>query len=166
MEAEAQSLGLSLSVPSVQQVAKENPNIVPSRYIREDVESPASAKSCSAANVPVIDMQKLLSEESEEFQKLHLACRDWGFFHLINHGVNTSLVEKAKREVEEFFNLPLEEKRKCGQVEGDTDGFGQLFVVSEEQKLDWADVFYLKTRPTNIRSPQLFPKLPEAFRYM
>ncbi|XP_031132289.1 codeine O-demethylase-like [Ipomoea triloba] len=166
MEADAQTLGLSLPVPSVQQLVKDNPNAVPSRYIRDGVESPASAKSLTAVNnVPVIDMQKLVSEDSEEFQKLHLACKDWGFFHLINHGVNGSLVEEVKREIKGFFNLPLEEKQsKYGQAEGDTDGFGQLFVVSEEQKLDWADMFYLKTLPANIRSPNVFPKLPEAFR--
>ncbi|XP_019162038.1 PREDICTED: protein SRG1-like [Ipomoea nil] len=164
MEADAQTLGLSLPVPSVQQLVKDNPNVVPRRYIRDGVESPASEKSIATVNVPVIDMQKLLSEDSEEFQKLHLACKDWGFFHLINHGVNCSLVEEVKRGIQGFFNLPLEEKQRYGQAEGDTDGFGQLFVVSEEQKLDWADMFYLKTLPTNIRSPNLFPKLPEAFR--
>lgn len=173
MRAEAQTVGVSLPVPSVQQLAKENPAVVPSRYVREDIKSPeaSSPKPCSATDVPVIDMQKLLSEqsagESSELQKLHCACKDWGFFQLINHGVSSSLVEKAKHEVQEFFNLPLEEKEsKYGQVEGEKEGFGQHFVVSDEQKLDWADMFYIKTLPTHIRSPKLFPKLPEAFRLL
>ncbi|WMV15687.1 hypothetical protein MTR67_009072 [Solanum verrucosum] len=63
-----------------------------------------------------------------------------------------------KHETQKFFDLPLEEKKKSEQSSGDTDGFGQLFVVSDEQKLDWADLFYLKTSPTYLRKP-IFSKL-------
>lgn len=70
-----------------------------------------------------------------------------------------------KSEIQEFFNLPLEEKAKFEQLAGDTDGFGQLFVVSDEQKLDWADMFCLKTSPTHLRRP-IFSKLSLPFRYV
>ncbi|XP_019162035.1 PREDICTED: protein SRG1-like [Ipomoea nil] len=168
VKTDTQRLGASLPVPSVQQMAKENPAVIPSRYVREGGkgESPAPAEPCSASDVPVIDLQKLLSEEwgDSELQKLHFACKDWGFFQLINHGVESSLIEKAKHEVQNLFNLPLEEKKKYEKVAGEAQGFGQLFVVSEEQKLDWADLFYLRTLPPHIRSPHLFPILPEVFR--
>ncbi|KAI3821334.1 hypothetical protein L1987_08900 [Smallanthus sonchifolius] len=84
-------------------------------------------------------MERLASEDSvnDELEKLHLACKDWGFFQIINHGVSCSLVER---------------------------GFGQAFVVSGEQKLDWADIFFLVTLPHHIRKPHLFPNLPLPFR--
>ncbi|KAF3956511.1 hypothetical protein CMV_018366 [Castanea mollissima] len=50
------------------------------------------------------------------------------------------------------------------QQTGDIEGFGQVFVVSEEQKLDWADLFYMITLPVHLRKPHLFPKLPLPFR--
>nr|GLL30294.1 protein SRG1-like [Ipomoea trifida] len=169
VKTDTERLGASLPVPSVQQMAKEKPAVIPSRYVRHEGgngESPAPAKSCSASDVPVIDMQKLLSEEwgDSELQNLHFACKDWGFFQLINHGMDSSLIERAKYEVQNLFNLPLEEKKKYEKVAGEAQGFGQLFVVSEEQKLDWADLFYLRTLPLHIRSPHIFPILPEAFR--
>ncbi|CAN4105727.1 unnamed protein product [Withania somnifera] len=68
-----------------------------------------------------------------------------------------------KHEIQELFNLPLEEKNKFEQLAGDTDGFGQHFVVSDEQKLDWADLFSLKTAPPYLRTP-LFSKLPRSLR--
>ncbi|KAJ7978982.1 2-oxoglutarate (2OG) and Fe(II)-dependent oxygenase superfamily protein [Quillaja saponaria] len=46
---------------------------------------------------------------------------------------------------------------------GDVEGFGQTFVVSEEQKLDWADMFYLITLLDHMRKPHLFPQLPLPF---
>ena len=84
---------------------------------------------------------------------------------LTNHGVISTLVEKVKVEVQEFFNLPMEEKKKFWQQPEDLQGFGQAFVVSEEQKLDWADMFYMITLPTYLRKPHLFPKLPISLRF-
>ena len=83
---------------------------------------------------------------------------------LINHGVSTSLVENVKKGIEEFFNLPNEEKKRFGQKAGEVEGFGQHFVVSEEQKLEWADMFFCITSPKEARKPHLFPKLPLPFR--
>ena len=68
--------------------------------------------------------------------------------------------------VQEFFNLPLEEKKKLWQKPGDLEGFGQLFVVSEEQKLEWADLFFINTLPSYARDPNLFPNIPQPFRYL
>ncbi|KAF7812994.1 protein SRG1-like [Senna tora] len=69
-----------------------------------------------------------------------------------------------KKGIQEFFNLPLEEKKKYWQTDGDIEGFGQAFVVSEEQKLDWSDLFYFVTLPPSLRKPHLFPKLPLPLR--
>ena len=85
---------------------------------------------------------------------------------LINHGVSISLVEKVKVGIQELFNLPMEEKKKLWQLPGDLEGFGQAFVVSEEQKLDWGDMFYMVTRPIHLRKPHLFPKIPLPFKYL
>nr|DAD37643.1 TPA_asm: hypothetical protein HUJ06_008284 [Nelumbo nucifera] len=55
----------------------------------------------------------------------------------------------------------------CPQPElepGDLEGFGQAFVLSEDQKLDWADMFYITTLPMHLRRPNLFPKLPLPLR--
>ena len=83
----------------------------------------------------------------------------------MNHGVSSSLVEKVKAEIHELFNLPIDEKKKFWQQPGDIEGFGQLFITSEEQKLDWGYGFTLTTFPTHLRKPHLFPKLPLPFRF-
>uniref|UniRef100_A0A803QF03 Fe2OG dioxygenase domain-containing protein n=1 Tax=Cannabis sativa TaxID=3483 RepID=A0A803QF03_CANSA len=66
--------------------------------------------------------------------------------------------------VEEFFNMGIDEKNKFRQQIGDLEGLGQAFVVSEDQKLDWADMFFLVTLPKHLRKPHLLPKLPLPFR--
>ncbi|KAI3842746.1 hypothetical protein MKW98_015413, partial [Papaver atlanticum] len=94
--------------------------------------------------VPIIDLQNLLSSEPElELQKLHSACKEWGFFPVVNHGVDN--LESVKSEIANFLNLPMNAKNKYGQKQGDDEGFGSRFVLSEEQKLDWGDFFYMET---------------------
>ena len=83
---------------------------------------------------------------------------------MVNHGVSSSLLDKLKTELQDFFNLPMEEKKRFWQFPGEIEGFGQAFVVSEEQKLDWGDLFFMVTQPAQLRKPHLFPKLPLPFR--
>ncbi|XVE53012.1 hypothetical protein DITRI_Ditri02bG0170500 [Diplodiscus trichospermus] len=58
----------------------------------------------------------------------------------------------------------MEEKKKYWQYPGEAEGFGQAFVVSEDQKLDWGDRFVMTTLPLPLRKPHLFPKLPLPLR--
>ncbi|XP_050231003.1 oxoglutarate-dependent flavonoid 7-O-demethylase 1-like [Mercurialis annua] len=166
MEAKITKLGSSIPVPCVQELAKESSTTVPLRYVRPHQDSPIIFDSASLPQVPVIDLQRLFSQEfmDLELNQLHHACKEWGFFQLINHEVSTSLVEKVKVEIEEFFKLPMEEKMKYWQKAGEIEGLGQAFVVSEEQKLDWGDMFYMITLPHYLRKPHLFPNLPLSFR--
>lgn len=83
---------------------------------------------------------------------------------LINHGVAHDVIEGMKANIEEFFRLPLETKKKVAQERGQLDGYGQLFVVSEDQKLDWSDVLYLKTIPPQSRNLRFWPDQPDNFR--
>ncbi|KAL3739745.1 hypothetical protein ACJRO7_021076 [Eucalyptus globulus] len=158
-------LGSSLLVPCVQELAKEAITEVPPRYVRTDQDHPFMRDDHGSLllQVPVIDMNKLSSSHEDlvesELEKLHVACRDWGFFQLINHGVSCTLVEEVKLGIQEFFKLPMEEKRKFWQ-KGDVESFGQMFVGSEEQKLDWADHFFMASHPRHLRKPHLFPMLP------
>lgn len=71
-----------------------------------------------------------------------------------------------KLEIKEFFDLPMEEKKKFWQHPGELEGFGQAFVVSEEQKLNWGDMFYVISLPTHLRKPYLFPKFPAPLRFV
>ncbi|XP_059624006.1 protein SRG1-like [Cornus florida] len=167
MEPKGARFGSSLLVPCVQELAKESLVTVPSRYVRDDQDPPLITPCTdSTRDVPIIDMENLLSGDhmEMELQKLDSACKEWGFFQVINHGVSSSTVEKLKVEVQQFFNLPIEEKKKLWQKPGEVEGFGQAFVVSEQQKLDWGDLFFLTTLPTHLRKPHLFPKLPLPLR--
>ena len=71
-----------------------------------------------------------------------------------------------KAAVEAFFELPLQEKRKYAMAENDIQGFGQVFVISEQQKLDWCDMIFLITHPPENRNFKRWPLNLPGFRYI
>lgn len=70
-----------------------------------------------------------------------------------------------KAETQDFFNLPIEKKNKYWQRPGDIEGFGQLFIASGEQKLDWGQGFTIFTLLVHLKKPCLFPELPLPFSF-
>ncbi|VAI11381.1 unnamed protein product [Triticum turgidum subsp. durum] len=130
----------SLPVPSVQaMVAATGGADVPPRYLR-----PAEAVAGdSEAHIPIIDYQRL-----------------------INHSVPDDVVEGMKASIQQFFQLPMETKKQFAMERGQLEGYGQLFVFSEDQKLDWADILYLYTQPHESRNTKLWPDQPANFRSM
>ncbi|KAK3148672.1 hypothetical protein QOZ80_3BG0297960 [Eleusine coracana subsp. coracana] len=116
------------------------------------------------AEIPIIDFQRLLMDSHEEAARLHGACQEWGFFQLINHGIPHDVVEGMKAGVEGFFQQPAETKKQFAQERGQLDGYGQLFVVSEDQKLDWADILFLNTQPPQDRNMRFWPDKPANLR--
>lgn len=86
MEPKGTLPGVSLPVPNVQELVKKQLLTVPARYIRPDQDSTViSSLPSLGPQIPVIDMARLLSQDSVhdlEVEKLHVACRDWGFFQV------------------------------------------------------------------------------------
>ncbi|XP_024026516.1 S-norcoclaurine synthase 1 [Morus notabilis] len=161
--------GGSLPVENVQALASENLKEIPSRYVRPEAEFDQVSVEDHSLEIPTIDMSKLLDEKHplsphEELARLHSACRDWGFFQLINHGVPKEVVEKMKIDTHEFFQLPLEKKKTYAQLPNSIEGYGQAFVQSEEQKLDWGDMLFLLARPVSVRNMRFWPTHPTSFR--
>ena len=71
-----------------------------------------------------------------------------------------------KAAVAAFFELPPEEKKKYAKTENEIQGYGQNFVVSEQQKLDWSDMIYLITVPPENRNFKFWPLTLPGFKYV
>ncbi|KAK3153277.1 hypothetical protein QOZ80_2BG0170150 [Eleusine coracana subsp. coracana] len=161
--------GESLPVPNVQALAQTcigSATQIPKRYIRMEEGGEEVISHNISAAIPIIDLNRLLDPQSskEESAKLGSACKQWGFFQLINHGVPDDVISNFKSDMTEFFKQPLEAKMAYSMVPGNLEGYGQHFVVSENQKLDWADMFYLMLRPSDSRDMRFWPSSPPSFR--
>ncbi|KAJ0959976.1 hypothetical protein J5N97_000266 [Dioscorea zingiberensis] len=161
--------GGSLPVPNVQSFASSKDcTEIPEKYIRPELNDSTLVLNAAdgQGDIPVIDLSRLHHPQhsEDEMLKLSLACEHWGFFQLINHGVPNEVIEKMKIAMGEFFQLPLEAKKAYGQPPDSVEGYGQAFVVSEDQKLDWADMYILSTNPVHGRNLKLWPTNPPTFK--
>ncbi|KAJ0989977.1 hypothetical protein J5N97_008333 [Dioscorea zingiberensis] len=163
--------GGSLPVPNVQSFAASKARTeILEKYIRPELNDSTlvlnAADDHDQGDIPVIDLSRLHHprHSEDEMLKLSLSCEHWGFFQLINHGVPDEVTEKMKVAMGEFFQLPLEEKKEYGQPPDSVEGYGQAFVVSEDQKLDWGDMYLLSTNPVQGRNLKLWPANPPTFK--
>ncbi|GLJ33686.1 hypothetical protein SUGI_0676980 [Cryptomeria japonica] len=161
----------SVAVESVQELSLKKPNDIPQRYIRSEDERPFSAPFSSVLTVPVIDMEKLLlpsdnHQRQKEMGILSKACIEWGFFQVVNHGIPHSLIDRIRGVANEFFSLSLDEKKKCAPQAGEAQGYGNMFVVDENQTLDWGDLMALVLMPKKLVNLALWPTTPSDYRNM
>ncbi|XP_009342690.2 protein DMR6-LIKE OXYGENASE 2-like [Pyrus x bretschneideri] len=112
--------------------------------------------------IPLIDLSPISSPDSatdpklveEIVREIGNACREWGFFQVINHGVVLDKLRKIETAARKFFALPLEEKRKIRRDEKSVLGY----YDSERTKnvRDWKEVFDF-----TVEEPTLVPASPE-----
>ncbi|KAK6929373.1 LOW QUALITY PROTEIN: Isopenicillin N synthase-like, Fe(2+) 2OG dioxygenase domain [Dillenia turbinata] len=159
------SQDMELPVPSVQDMVRNNPLSVPERYVQEDEERPSTFKPTSlSSEIPVISLSSLANGDENERRKLDFACTNWGFFRVMDHGIKEELRHNVKTAVAKFYDLPFEEKKKYAVDANDVQGYGQAYVVSDKQKLDWCDQMILKTRPPEYRDMKFWPTSIPGFQ--
>lgn len=62
----------------------------------------------STLSLPIIDLSSPLRVSTAN--SIHQACVEYGFFYLVNHGVDTEFMRKVLENSAKFFSLPLHHK--------------------------------------------------------
>lgn len=162
---EANPFASSTLAPNVQELVRNDPLRVPKRFVKNEEEmEKVNYMPHLSSQIPLIDMALLSCGNKEELLKLDIACKEWGFFQIVNHGVEKELLQRMKDATSKFFKLPIEEKNKYAMASNEIHGYGQAYTVSEEKSLDWSDALFLVTHPTYYRKPQFWPKTPEGYK--
>ncbi|VVA15240.1 PREDICTED: DMR6-LIKE OXYGENASE [Prunus dulcis] len=94
-----------------------------------------------ADEIPIIDLSVLSSpdETRKVVSEIGHACKNWGFFQVINHGVPLELARKIEEVAKTFFELPAEEKKK---VKRDmVNALGYHDGENTKNVRDWKEVF-------------------------
>ncbi|MED6134098.1 hypothetical protein PIB30_034216 [Stylosanthes scabra] len=62
-------------------------------------------------DIPVIDFNTLNGDKRSEIMALlHEACQNWGFCMIENHGIDSSLMEKVKKLLIEYYEVNLKDE--------------------------------------------------------
>ncbi|XP_014517724.1 gibberellin 2-beta-dioxygenase [Vigna radiata var. radiata] len=91
------------------------------------------------------------------------ACRDYGFFKLVNHGVPLELVANLENEALSFFKKSQSEKDRAGPP--DPFGYGSK-RIGPNGDVGWVEYLLLNTNPEVIspKSLSIFRENPHRFR--
>ncbi|XP_050265807.1 2-oxoglutarate-Fe(II) type oxidoreductase hxnY [Quercus robur] len=108
-----------------------------------------------ALKLPMIDL--ISPDRISTANSIRQACIDYGFFYLVNHGMEEELVGKVFEESKKFFLLPLEEKMKMPRKEhrGYTPLYAENLDPTSSSKGDSKESFYIGplediTTPVNL----------------
>jgi len=124
----------------------------------------------ASLQLPVID---LCSARPQLAQDLDAACRQFGFFYLVGHGVRAARVPALMDSAREFFDRPLEDKRAIHMSKGGRAwrGYFQLGEELTSGRPDGKEGIYFGTElddadprvqaGTPLHGRNLFPATPE-----
>ncbi|KAG6769594.1 hypothetical protein POTOM_025244 [Populus tomentosa] len=158
-------------VVRVQSLAASGIRAIPERYIKPPSHRPLSKNNFSPpqdVNIPVIDFQNVFSDDQrlrdEALRDIYSACREWGFFQVVNHGVSHELMKRTSEVWREFFNLPVEVKQEYANTPATYEGYGSRLGVEKGAILDWSDYFFLNYMPVSLRNQNKWPATPASCR--
>ena len=113
----------------------------------------------SIRSIPVIDITHL--HDGETLAALDEACREWGFFQVVNHGIAADTTERLLRETHRFFAQPLTVKRSISRTAENPWGFYDRELT--KNTLDWKQIYDYGPASGRSMHPQWPAALP-AFR--
>jgi len=108
-------------------------------------------------SIPVIDIRELKSPQT--LALLDAACREWGFFQVINHGIHQDVIRKVFEVTEEFFALPAEAKRRIERSRDNPWGFYDRELT--KNVMDWKQIYDFGPADGAGIRPQWPQRMPE-----
>ncbi|EPS73792.1 oxidoreductase, partial [Genlisea aurea] len=151
----------------VQYLVRDGNPTVPSQYVQPPETRPMIENRVDD-NPPVIDLRSGIDLIN---QQLGRACREWGAFHVIGHGVAHELLDEMRRVTRSFFeDYSLEEKLnyscdRNNNAPAASEGYGsRMLEASNDTALDWRDYLDHHTLPLSRRNPDKWPHFPPSYR--
>ncbi len=91
----------------------------------------------SIEHVPIVDLAS--KDTRRTFAAIDAACREWGFFQVIGHGIDASLFDATLRQMRAFFAQSHEAKRTVARSERNPWGYYDKELTKNTR--DWKEIF-------------------------
>lgn len=129
-------------------------------------EAPVAGRG--ATGVPVIDVAALVegyrAADLASVEAIAAACREWGFFQVVNHGIDGQLIDEVWRETAAFFARPVGEKEALMRSRENPWGYYNNELT--KNKRDRKEVFDFTVEGIDpvYRTSNRWPERPDSFR--
>ena len=89
---------------------------------------PVAQNNSKVEQVPVIDLGEVFHDYSSNaaltvIDQIAEACKTWGFFQVVNHGIASTQIEEVWNQTHALFALPIEEKFELERSKKNPWGF-------------------------------------------
>jgi len=111
------------------------------------------------AAVPVIDLGS--SDACETRAAVDAACREWGFFQVVGHGVDPDLLDALRTQMYVFFAQPR--GVKCSVARSERNPWGYYDRELTKNTRDWKEIYDFAAMPAGQSAPR-WPSAPHGFR--
>ncbi|MEJ0036021.1 MAG: 2OG-Fe(II) oxygenase family protein [Gammaproteobacteria bacterium] len=111
----------------------------------------------SEEGIPVIDLAD--PEAAGTVRAVGEACREWGFFQAVGHGVDPRLIASVQRRMRAFFAQPLDAKRAIVRSAQNPWGFYDRELTRHTP--DWKQIYDVGPASGDSIVPQWPATLPE-----
>ncbi|XP_027185194.1 probable 2-oxoglutarate-dependent dioxygenase At3g111800 [Coffea eugenioides] len=156
----------------VQAIAQTRNSVVPPQYVQPPETRPAAKLTHHHKNEAAELSPPSINVAGEDTGRLKdeigLACRDWGAFSVVNHGVPIELLDQMRRVGKSFFEeCDMEQKLKysCDPNSPASEGYGsRMLLADNDSVLDWRDYFDHHTLPLSRRNPAKWPHYQPNYR--
>jgi len=156
----------------VQSLSESGSSAIPVKYIKPVSERPSLNPDSGTpvhdpTVMPVIDLGGLSGSTAAReatVRAISDACKEWGFFQVVNHGVRLEVMREVVEVWREFFHLPMETKQVYANSPATLEGYGSRLGVQKDAILDWGDYYFFHLLPECIRNKRMWPTLPASLR--
>ncbi|KAL5734324.1 hypothetical protein ACOSP7_032185 [Xanthoceras sorbifolium] len=167
----------------VQSLSESGVPVIPDRYVKPPSERPSplitinsssddhrhsTSSTTTDVNIPIIDLAGLYGDDqdmrSSILSQISIACREWGFFQVINHGIRHELMDQVRENWRHFFHLPMELKQAYANSPKTYEGYGSRLGVEKGAILDWSDYYFLHYTPSSLKDYNKWPAFPTSCR--
>jgi isopenicillin N synthase-like dioxygenase len=110
-------------------------------------------------DIPVIDITSL--DEPGTLEALDRACREWGFFQVVNHDIEAQVLKALSEQSHTFFNMPMEAKQRIARTADNPWGYFDQELTKNTP--DWKEIFDYGPEEASEETgaPMLVPQWPE-----
>lgn len=153
-------MALEIEEQHVESLSSMDHNLCVKNFIWSKEEWPAINydEFADGDDIPIISLQVILDEKEKKkkSQDYEILCQamvnassNWGFFKLVDHGVDLEVIENVKLRWNELFDLPMEQKLKGARSASLPLGY-HATNPDYGKNLPWAEILQLLQSPKHV----------------
>ncbi|EYU21574.1 hypothetical protein ABFS82_09G098600 [Erythranthe guttata] len=104
--------------------------------------SGGGAADGSSETVPIVDLNS-----GNATELIGHACKTWGVFQVVNHGIPNNLLEEIEAAGSSLFSLPMHQKLRAARAADGVSGYGVARISSFFSKRMWSEGFTIVGSP-------------------